>query len=121
MHYLALSNGFGRFDQDNLYRWEMAGYLNWTNAIVGDLEAHGDARRVRGLLTAADWAATAAVQSFKRWNYLAAAASARLAYTLAAAAAGSIGAPTPTLDAARRPLPEARRVTDGCYIREPLR
>ena len=35
MHYLALSNGFGVFDRDNQYRWEMAGYLNWSNAVRG--------------------------------------------------------------------------------------
>ena len=39
MHYLALSNGFGMFDKDNQYRWEMAGYLNWSNAVAGDISA----------------------------------------------------------------------------------
>jgi hypothetical protein len=121
MHYLALSNGFGRFDRDNAHRWEMAGYLNWTNAVVGDLLSHGDVHRIGGLLNAADAAATAAESSFSRWDYLSAAASARLAYTLVAVAARHIGAPTPTLDAARRPLAERRRPRDGCYIREPIR
>ncbi|MDH4064195.1 MAG: hypothetical protein OEW19_07320 [Acidobacteriota bacterium] len=120
MHYLSLSNGFGQFDQDNAYRWEAAGYLNWTNAVVGDLLAHRGVNRVGLLLAAADWAATASVSAFNRWDYLTAAASARLAYSLASFAAGSIGASTPTLTAARQPLAERHHPKDGCYIRSPL-
>ena len=37
MHYIAVSNGFGRHNQDNMYRWETAGYLNWANALAGDI------------------------------------------------------------------------------------
>ena len=47
MHYLASSNGFGRFDRDNVYRWETAGYLNWSNAVLGDILADRDAHRVQ--------------------------------------------------------------------------
>ena len=39
MHYLSVSNGFGRHNQDNMYRWETAGYLNWANAVAGDILA----------------------------------------------------------------------------------
>lgn len=120
MHYLSLTNGFGQFDRDNAYRWETAGYLNWTNAIVGDLLAYGGASRVGLLLTAADWAATSSVAAFRRWDYLTAAASARLAYSLALAAAGSIGAPTPRLTSARQLRPDRHHPKDGCYIRYPL-
>ena len=35
MQYIAVSNGFGQFDRDNMYRWETAGYLNWSNAVLG--------------------------------------------------------------------------------------
>ncbi len=120
MHYLHLTTAFGRFDKDNLYRWETAGYLNRANALAGDVLQSGDARRVWLLLAAADLAAWGAKSSFKAWDYLNAAASARLAYTLVAAAAGHINAATPTLTSALRPLP-GRRHPDGCWVREPLR
>ncbi len=120
MHYLGLSNSFGRFDKDNAYRWETAGYLNLANALAGDVEASGDAHRVRLLLAAADLIARGAKSSFQNWDYLNAAASARLSYTLVSAAANYIGAASPTLTAARLPLP-GRQHPDGCWVREPLR
>ncbi|MEP7116534.1 MAG: hypothetical protein ABI880_03060 [Acidobacteriota bacterium] len=119
MHYLALSNSFGRFDKDNAYRWETAGYLNLANALAGDVLASSDSFRVRVLLAAADLVARGAQSSFANWDYLNAAASARLAYTLVAAAAHHINAATPTLTAAHRPLPD-RRHPDGCWVRFPL-
>jgi hypothetical protein len=119
MHYLSTSNGFGRFDKDNAYRWETAGYLNLANALAGDVLASSDAFRVKLLLLAADLVARGAKSSFKNWDYLNAAASARLAYTLVSAAAAHINAPTPTLTAAQQPLP-GRRQPDGCWVRFPL-
>jgi hypothetical protein len=121
MHYLSLTNGFGQFDRDNAYRWETAAYLNWTNAVAGDVLSQGGTWRINILLAAADLAATAAQNSLNRWDYLTAAASARLAYTLVSAAAAHVGAATPTLDAARLALPDPQHPKDGCYIREPLR
>lgn len=120
MHYLALSNGFGRFDRDNQYRWEMAGYINWSNAVLGDLLANPKARFVRPLILAADASAGASIAAFKRWDYLRAVTAARRAYSLVALAAEQIGASTPTLDAARRALPgtAARRIV--CRIRNPF-
>jgi hypothetical protein len=44
MHYLALANGFGKFDRDNQHRWETAGYINWSNAVLGDVLASGHCR-----------------------------------------------------------------------------
>ena len=119
MHYIALSNGFGRFDKDNMHRWETAGYLNLANAVAGDILASADAHRVRLLVAAADLAARGAKSAFERWDYDQAAATARLAYTLLAAAANHISAPTPTLTAARRALP-GRRHPDGCWVRFPV-
>ena len=119
MHYLNLSGGFGRFDRDNLYRWETAGYLNLSNALAADVIASADSFKVRLLLAAADLVARGAKSSFDRWDYLNAAASARLAYTLVSAAAGHINAVSPTLTAARRSLP-GRRHPDGCWVRFPL-
>ena len=71
--------------RDNMYRWETAGYLNWANAVAGDLPAspeapRGDDRpparrpqgaagpgRLRGLETSR-WARPARVRPTSRWN-----------------------------------------------------
>ena len=50
MHYLALSNEFGEFDRANMYRYEFAGYLNWSNALLGDILASEDTGKVDNLL-----------------------------------------------------------------------
>jgi hypothetical protein len=118
MHYLALSNGFGRFDRDNQYRWEMAGYLNWSNAVLGDILAHPKANKVRGLIRAADNLAKDSLHQFRKWNHVEAAAFARKAYVLVALAAKEIGAETPTLNAARVALPNAIQKY-VCTIRNP--
>jgi hypothetical protein len=117
MQYLALTNQFGRFDKDNSNRWEMAGYLNWSNAVAGDILAHPQADRPRLLLWFADAAAAEALEAFNKWEYLKAAASARLAYALVITAARQIGADTTTLNAARRALPNSHFPRDGCRIR----
>jgi hypothetical protein len=119
MHYLALSNGFGVFDRDNQYRWETAGYINWSNAVLGDILKHPNADRVSSLIQRADERAGDALEAFRDWDFLDAATAAREAYALVARAARRIGAPTPTLDAARRLLPEtlARKIV--CHIRNP--
>jgi len=120
MHYLALSNGFGVFDRDNQHRWETAGYINWSNAVLGDVLANPKAKFVRPLILAADASAGASIAAFKRWDYLEAVTAARQAYSLVALAAEQIGASTPTLDAARRALPgtAVRRIV--CRIRNPF-
>jgi hypothetical protein len=120
MHYLALSNGFGVFDRDNEHRWEMAGYINWSNAVLGDIMLHPRAREVRGLIVAADELAGVAVDAFRRWDFLTAAAAARQAYMLVAVAAQQIDAATPTLDAARRAIPGAAVPRIVCTIRNPF-
>jgi hypothetical protein len=116
MQYLALTNQFGQFDKDNANRWEMAGYLNWSNAVAGDILAHPDADRAKLLLWFADASAAHALDAFRRWNYREAAESARQAYALVITAARHIGAETPTLNAARRALPSQFR-RDACRIR----
>jgi hypothetical protein len=119
MHYLALANGFGVFDRDNQYRWETAGYLNWSNAVLGDIVTHPKAHRVSSLIRAADDAARASLEALRDWNYLDAVTAARQAYSLIASAAQQIGASTPTLDAARRRLPETSVRREVCRIHHP--
>ncbi len=91
MHYLALSNGFGRFDRDNMYRWETAGYLNWSSTLLAEILAHPDAKQVRQNIAKAKNHAEEAVESFQDWQYLAAATHARKAYEELAMAAAQLG------------------------------
>jgi hypothetical protein len=119
MHYLSLTTSFGQFDRDNQYRWEMAGYLNWSNALVGDILKHPDANRVYSLIKKADHAAEEALEEFEYWDHLEAATAAREAYELLLQAAKEIGVETTTLNNARRPLPDpVRRIV--CTIRNPF-
>lgn len=98
----------------------MAGYLNWANAILGDMTGHREAWRVRGLIEEADEWADQALRSFRRWEYLDAVTKARRAYARVATAARQIGASTPTLDAARRALPGTASQRIVCEVRHPL-
>jgi len=90
MSYLWLSAGYSTFNEDNLYRWEFAGYLNWANDLLDDILAHPDAEDVQDNITQAEAYATQALQAFKNWDYLAAAANARLAYEQIAIAADQL-------------------------------
>ncbi len=91
MSYTSLSNDFSQFDRDNLYRWEMAGYLNKANGLLDDILAHPRAKKVSGNITDAEKYAGRAIASFKTWNYLDAAANARMAYVLVASSAAELG------------------------------
>ena len=101
MSYLGLSNGFGEFDQDNMYRYEFAGYLNWANGLLDDILAHPRANQVRDNVDRADELAAAATRQFRAWRYLSAAANARMAYVQIARAAATLGIETPTSMAAQ--------------------
>jgi hypothetical protein len=105
MHYLGLTNEFGEHNKDNMYRWETAGYLNWSNMLVADILASPDAHRVRLAVRTADLLAALSKSQFRQWNYLAAAASARGAYIALVLAAEEIGVSSARLSAARRLLP----------------
>jgi hypothetical protein len=94
MHYLAMSNSFGQFNQDTMYRVEAAGYLNWANALAAAILADPDADTVAPLVSYADRQAARAIQSFNRWNYLAAATHAYTAYQTLADAADQLGLST---------------------------
>jgi hypothetical protein len=108
MHYLKLTNSFGEHDQDNMRRWEIAGYLNWSNALVADVLGNDDADRVRPLILAADALAARAQTRFKNWRYLEAVADARGAYSLLVTAADIINVTSASLSSALMPLPASR-------------
>ena len=118
MHYIALSNGFGRHDRDNMRRWEAAGHLNWANALAGDLAARPDSRKARLALRAADAHAARARRALSGFDYLTAATEARWAYSLLAEAASELGVASARLRLARTPLPNARVPKGGCRPRQ---
>ncbi len=120
MSYLGISNSFGRFDQDNMYRYEFAGYLNSANDILADVLAHPDAGSVRPLLNEANMKSREAMRNFRRWNYLTAATSARQSYELVATAAEQLGVPTAAAEAMFRmaPNPNVPRQVDPIRIPE---
>lgn len=109
MHYLSTSNGFSTYDRDNMARWECAGYLNWANALAGDLLASPQSALARRALREADAAAVLARKAFGRWDHLEAVYQARRAYSKLKTKADELGASTPTLTKARTPLPGAQR------------
>jgi hypothetical protein len=108
MHYLALSNQFGEHNRDNMYRWEAAGYLNWANALAGDILADPQAPRVWNQLVLADALAAVAKARMNRWDFLNAVERARAAYLTLVAAADDIGITSARLSAARTRLPPSR-------------
>jgi hypothetical protein len=105
MHYISLSNGFGRHNADNMYRWEASGYLNWANALAGDILSSGRSKKVSNALRRADQAAEDSLEAFRDWNYLQAASKAREAYVILVSAAEDINVTSASLAAARMRLP----------------
>ncbi len=93
MHYLDLSWGFGVFNQDSMYRYETAGYINAANAILADIYASPRADNVSGLLVSADGHAAAALVDYATMNYLNAVMHAQMAFGDALAAAHEINIP----------------------------
>lgn len=91
MSYIDLTWEFGQFDEDNLYRYEFAGYLNWANDLLADIQAHPDRATVRDLVAAGQNHARQAERAFRQWDYLAAATHARLAFEAIATAAQTLG------------------------------
>jgi hypothetical protein len=118
MQYLALTNEFGQFDRDNMYRYEMAGYLNWSNDLLAQIQAHPDANQVRERISVANKFATTALKSFDQWKYRQAAANARKAYEQLARAAARLGIETPA-DAMMLVGPSMVPVHEGDPIRFP--
>jgi len=118
MHYLGMTNRFGEHNRDNMYRWETAGYLNWANALAGDIMASGRAHRIGLLLIAADVLAARAQSKFDDWDYLEAVADARAAYGILVEAADAIGVSSSTLAMARRALPASQIQKYVCRPRD---
>jgi len=93
MGYMGLSPGFGIFNQDAMYRYETAGYINEANAILADIYASPRAGKVSDLLTSADGHAAAALVAYGTMDYLTAVQHAQMAYGDVLAAAEAIKVP----------------------------
>jgi len=91
MHYLDLSQDFGQFDQDNMYRYEFAGYMNLANDLADDVMAHPQYNSVKGLVAKARIRASEASRAFTKWDYLRAASNAFRAYMFLVQAADQLG------------------------------
>jgi hypothetical protein len=111
MHDLRVSNQFGEHNRDNMYRWEAAGYLNWANALAGDILENPSASSVFVRLVAADALAAIAKAKLERWEYLEAVERARAAYLTLVSAAADLGVSSARLAAARlrRPPSQIRK------------
>ncbi len=119
MSYIDLSGGFSEFDKANMYRWEMAGYLNWANGLLGDIQGSSQSWKVWRELASAEQFARKAVDGFNDWNYLSAATNARLAYVQVAKAADRLGIETPTESTLRMALKASAPQPEGDPIRFP--
>ncbi len=118
MSYLAVSNTFSEFDEDNMYRWETAGYLNWSNALLAEIQAHPDANKVKNRLNRAENLATEALKRFRDWRYLGAVTKAREAYLVLLEAASILGI-DPTAEAKLFVAPVTIPQHEGDPIRFP--
>jgi hypothetical protein len=119
MAYIDLSTSFGQFDRDNLYRWEMAGYLNWANSLLSDIHLQADAGRTHDVSWMIGFLRERALRAFQNWNYLEAAKLARLAYRIAADTAQQLGVETTSPFAELRVVPGATAPHEGDPIRFP--
>jgi hypothetical protein len=108
MHYLTLSNQFGEHNRDNMYRWEAAGYLNWANALAGDILNNVNASSVWVRLVTADALAAVAKAKLDRWDHLEAVEHARAAYLTLVSAANDINVSSARLAAARLRRPPSQ-------------
>lgn len=119
MHYMDLTTQFGRFNKDNMYRWETAGYLNWSNQLLGDLMANPGYAGVAAYVNAAQSYASSALSAFNTWNYGLAASLAKKAYWSLAQAADILGVPTPDMMVANRAVINTNVPHEGDPIRFP--
>jgi hypothetical protein len=82
MSYNALSASFSVFDRDNMSRWQLAGYLGWTSALLGDLQGVDLTEAEAQQLSDADVLAVRALRAFDGWRFVRGAGYARSAWEL---------------------------------------
>jgi hypothetical protein len=119
MHYMDLSTKFSQFDKDNMYRWETAGYLNWSNQLLGTLAAHPKYSTVRAYVLQSQKFSNMSVNNFNAWNYGTSAALARKAYMSLVQAANILGVATPDALQVQAIAPNLQAPHEGDPIRFP--
>jgi hypothetical protein len=102
---MDVQDSFGQFDQDNMYRYEAAGYIQWAGDLLAAIQNHPDPASAADLAEMARQEADGAVKAFEQWDYLQAATKARRAYEAAATAAEVLGIQPPALVNALRTGP----------------
>ena len=103
-----------------MYRWETAGYLNWANAVAGDILASPEAPRAMPAVLARRSQARQARDAFEAWRYLEGATAARETYVTLKQDADGIGVVSASLAESQRhaALGIGPR-KDGCRPRYP--
>jgi hypothetical protein len=120
MHYLGTSNGFGRFDQDNMGRYQFAGYANWALTLADQVaDADGLDADDRAALRSVRESVRAAEEAFERWSYQSAARRARAAYVQAQLLADRVGVSAAVAAAPFRFTPQIVDYDKGDPIRFP--
>ncbi|MDX6591662.1 MAG: hypothetical protein QOJ13_858 [Gaiellales bacterium] len=114
MQYLGVSGGFSKFDRDNMFRWETAGYINRANELLGRINTSGRAGEVRDAITRANGLADAARTHFHAWRYLDGVTAALASYDELRAAAVRIGVPI------EKPGSRLMRVAPGTPFEHPV-
>lgn len=119
MSYMWNTDGFGAFDQANMNRYQFAGYLNWANQVLADIEAHPDAASVQAYIDEANALAMQAQEAFYGWDYPTAASAARGAYEQIALAAMQLGISTDFQVSTQRVAPTGAPPKEGDRLKGP--
>ncbi len=113
MSYIDLNFSYGTFDYDNMGRYQFAGYLNWANHLLDDVQAHPNYNSVKSLVQDGKALAKEAEKSFNRWEYTDAAMYARQSYEAIGMAAEQLGISSTRESALKlTPNPNVPRVLD---------
>ena len=92
---------------------------NWSNELLGLIQADPHASKVQSLVAQARQDANQALQSFRSWNYLRAVTKAYHAYVQLSKAAAKLGIENPSVVQALRAVPNGNVPHEGDPIRFP--
>jgi hypothetical protein len=84
-----------------MYRYEMAGYMNWSNELLANILAAPNSKSVKKNIEHANDYAGEAMEGSNQWKYLYAASNARRAYEELSIAANTLGISTPSMNMIR--------------------
>lgn len=120
MSYNALANGFGRFDKDNMARYQFAGYANWMKSLLsGVSDVTSLTPRQQTALGKARTLLRDATKNFRRWQYVRAAQGARDGWEIVQRIAKRLGVDDRFAAALLRSTPTSSVPREGDPIRFP--